>query len=279
MTYRLVPVRAWKEIKLPGLRADFEPKRGRRLKKTGASPLRDVRIFFMSLTKLQAKRRRKIGNFISFQALIARILLVATVIQAAQAWVPSLCLSNETPNKNADETSEETVPAEIPAGPSKPTAPQALKQPVVIDAFHCERRFLYMGKVFGCDSNVQRDAERLRPLMADVPQALAELDTYQRNRQSVRIAAYAGSIGIIAAIGGVLIARTFTDSNGNATNTGIALRNYALAGGLGLTGISLIYGLSILSTNESHIDNAVRYHNQAHPGTPIELQFTTGFSF
>jgi hypothetical protein len=209
--------------------------------------------------------------------LTARTLLVAAAIQACHLWTPALSFAKE--NDVDPDAQIEAVPESIPAGPKKPSAPRALKQPTIVDTFHCERRFLYMGKVYGCDSNVQRDAERLRPLMADVPAALAELDTYQRNRQSVRVAAYVGSIGLLAAIGGVLISRTFTDSNGNATNASIAFRNYALAGGLGITGISLLYGLSVLSTNESHIDNAVRYHNQAHPNTPIELQFTTGFSF
>jgi hypothetical protein len=200
-------------------------------------------------------------------------LIVCVVIQASQGWTISPCFAND------EDTAGESIPADIPAGPKQPTPPRALKQPHMIDTFHCERRFLYKGKVFACDSNVQRDAERLRPLMIDVPPALKELDTYQKNRQNVRTAAYIGSIGLLAALAGTLLSRNFTDQNGNVTGTGIALRNYSLAGGLGLTGFSLVYGLSILSTNESHIDNAVRYHNQAHPDTPIELQFTTGFSF
>ena len=166
----------------------------------------------------------------------------------------------------------------VPSGPAKPTAPLALKQPEVHDAFRCERRFLYKGKIFGCDSNVQRDAERLRPILTDVPPALAELDTYQRNRQNIRSAAYVGSIGLLAALGGFLVSRTFTNKDGQLTDTGTAIRGYSLAAGLGLTGLSLVYGLSILSTNESHIDNAVLLHNKAHPDTPIELQFSTGFS-
>jgi hypothetical protein len=159
-----------------------------------------------------------------------------------------------------------------------PTAPPALKQPEIKDSFRYERRFLYKGKVLECDSNVQRDAERLRLIVADVPPALAELDTYQRNRQNVRTAAYVGSMGLIIALGGLLISKSFTDSNGNPTDTSNKVRGYSLAGGLGLTGISFIYGFSILSTNESHVDHAVQLHNQAHPDTPIELQFTTGFS-
>jgi hypothetical protein len=173
---------------------------------------------------------------------------------------------------------DEVQPEPVHVGPKKPTAPHAIKQPEVIDSFRCERRFRYKGKLLECDSNVQRDAERLRPVMEDVPAALAELDTYQRSRQNVRTAAYVGSVGLLVALGGVLLSRSFTDSNGNLTNTGLQVRTVSLIGGLGITGISFGFGWITLHKTESYIDNAVRLHNQAHPDTPIELQFTTGFS-
>lgn len=166
----------------------------------------------------------------------------------------------------------------ILTGANRISAPAALKQPEITDSFRCERRFLYKGKILGCDSNVQRDAERLRPIISDVPSAVTELDTYQRNRQNVRTAAYVGSIGLLVALGGLLLSRSFTDANGDLTNTGKQVRGYTLGGGLALTGISLIYGLSILTTNETHLQNAVTNFNQVHTDHPIELQFTTGFS-
>lgn len=165
----------------------------------------------------------------------------------------------------------------LPVGPRKPTPPPAIPQPKVTDAFRCERKFTYQGRVFDCDSNVQRDAERLRPLMTDVPGALADLDTYQRNRQNVRNAAYVGSVGLLVAIAGLLVSRTFTDSNGNLTGTGTEVRSYSTLGGGGLAVITFAYGWVTLHKNELYVDDAVRLHNQAHPGTPIEL--TTGFSF
>lgn len=160
----------------------------------------------------------------------------------------------------------------------KPNRPPPLKQPEITDSFRCERRLLYQGKILTCDSNVQRDAERLRPIISDVPPALQELDTYQTNRQNVRTAAYVGSVGLLIALGGLLVSRSFTDSQNNLTDTGTKIRGYTLAGGLGLTGISFIYGLSILTTNESHLEHAVTNFNHVHPDNPIELQFTTGFS-
>lgn len=171
------------------------------------------------------------------------------------------------------------TPESIPAGPQKPTPPAAIPQPRAPEPFRCERKFVYQGKVFDCDSNVQRDAERLRPLMTDVPAALADLDTYQRNRQNVRDAAYVGSVGLFLVIAGLLASRTFTDTNGNLTNTGTQVRSYSAFGGGGLVILSVAYGWATLYRNESYVDDAVKLHNEAHPNTPIQLQLGTGFTF
>lgn len=170
--------------------------------------------------------------------------------------------------------------AELEPSPKK-KPPEFIAQPETSSSrnyFHCERRFLYQGKQYGCDSNIQRDAEHLRPLFSQVPSAVAELDTYQGNRQNVRTAAYVGSVGLLVALGGLLVSRSFTDSNGNLTSTGNQLRNLTLLGGLGITGVSVVYGLSILHNNESHLDTAVKNFNQARPNTPIVLELSTGFN-
>jgi hypothetical protein len=146
------------------------------------------------------------------------------------------------------------------------------------DAFHCERTFLYKGKTYGCDSYVQRDAERLRIFVSDVPEATSEIDTYQRNRKNVRTAAYIGSIGILMAITGFIVSRVFTDGNGNPTATATSVRTVGTISGLGITLGSVGFGYFSLRNNESHVENAVALHNQAHPNTPIVLQFSKGFS-
>src|SRR4051794_17788082 len=83
-----------------------------------------------------------------------------------------------------DEEDEELV--EIPTEPSKPPIKRQIKPPEIP---RCERYFVFEGKRLECDSNVGRDAGRLRPIMKDVPSALIELNAYQQNRQKIKLAA------------------------------------------------------------------------------------------
>lgn len=131
------------------------------------------------------------------------------------------------------------------------------------------------GKKLECDSNVGKDAERLRPLFQDIPKALTELDTYQANQQKMRYAAYLGTLGFIAVIAGVLINHPPFDAVSGAPKPGA----YVMFGGMGLAVNSMIYGLSVAKTNEAHLANAVQYYNAAHPERRIELQFSTKVNF
>jgi len=196
---------------------------------------------------------------------IASLLLVCALIQSGTAWA--------APQSEATLSAAplSLVPESVPVTPRRPIAPSLIPQPKVKNVFRCERKFVYLGKVFDCDSNVERDAERLRPLMTDVPGALEDLDNYQRTRQTVRNAAYAGSLGLLAVISGELLSRTFTDANGNLTSTGTQLRNYTAFGGAGLALISFFIGWFTLQRNEKYWDSAVQLHNQAHPDTPIQI--------
>ncbi len=160
------------------------------------------------------------------------------------------------------------------------------KAPVKLDerfvtnnAFRCDREFIYNGKKLNCDSNAKPDGEGLRAVVQDTPSAVNELDTYQDNRRSIRNAAYVGSVGLLSALAGLLISRQFTDSAGNISSTGSSIRNIMGIGGFSLFGGSLIYALTVVKTNESHLGAAVQNFNTAHPDHPIELQFSTGLSF
>ena len=110
--------------------------------------------------------------------------------------------------------------------------------------------------------------------MRDVPAALAELDIYKSNREKVRNAAYLGSLGLLAIIAGIIISHPPIDAGGTIRPGG-----YMMFGGLGLSVNSLIYGLSMIENNETHISNAVQHYNAAHPENPIELQFSTKLNF
>lgn len=166
--------------------------------------------------------------------------------------------------------------------PHKPSSPPSLIQKEPPRIYHCERYYVYQGKPFECDSNLGNDAERLRPLMEDVPAAITELDAYQSNRQQVRMAAYFGTLGILAMITGLVIGRIGASKNSPAfdpVSGSPNLGGWVLIGGLGLTVNSLIFGISVGRTNEAHVGNAVQNFNQVHPDRPIELKFTTEVNF
>ena len=161
--------------------------------------------------------------------------------------------------------------------PKKPSAPPPLLQKVPPNYSHCERYFVYQGKKIECDSNLGGDAERLRPLMEDVPAAIAELDAYQDNRQKMKLAAYLGTLGLVVLMSGFILGRStpaFDPISGTPN-----LLGYVMIGGLGVTVHSVILGFSVGKTNESHVGNAVQYYNSVHPDQPIELKFSTELNF
>ncbi len=155
-----------------------------------------------------------------------------------------------------------------------PNAPPALgRQPPAVKSFSCQRQYLYRGNRLDCDSNLHRDGENLRPLIADVPAAIAELDQYQRNQKSLKKLAYIGTLGLVMFSVGMLL------KDRAEGNNKIVIRNLVAYPGLALIGGSFLYGLTVLSTNEDHLTRAVDHYNQIHPEDRIELQFSTGLDF
>lgn len=124
-----------------------------------------------------------------------------------------------------------------------------------------------------CDSNLEADAAKLRPLFRDVPQALAELELYQQTRKDVRALAYTGSLGLLVVLGGLVASRALEGPKA------AEIRSVTAVMGLSLAGVSLFSGLTRLKTNERRLENAVDIYNQARPSDPIELRFSTGFTF
>ncbi len=157
--------------------------------------------------------------------------------------------------------------------PQQPSQPPGLIQKKVINYSHCERYFLLDGKRYECDSNLGRDAERLRSIVQDVPLALAELDTYQKNLRDVRVSGYLVTSALVLVVLGLIFsqAQPFNPANGGLTPGG-----GFILGGLTLGIGSIIHGVSTIHVNEQHIDRAVHYYNAVHPERPVELQFDTG---
>jgi hypothetical protein len=158
--------------------------------------------------------------------------------------------------------------------PEQPTAPPALAKRVPPKRFTCQRQFLYQGKLLELDSNLYTDAEHLRPIVNDVPPALASLNRYQQGRRNVRILAYTGSLGLLMLVGSYLLSR-----QQDSKTTGRKIRQIGMGSGLLIASGSLVWGLSVMATNEHHLQDSVNRYNEARPNDLIELQFSTGFRF
>ena len=150
-----------------------------------------------------------------------------------------------------------------------PSSPRSFMQKPKLDPFVCQRYFVYRKKKLFCDSNLGMDAEKLRPIIMSSTDAISELDLYQKNRRYLKQTAYVGTIGLVFGI----LSYILVSKNQPILRGGLA------ASGLGLAGGSLIYGFSLGQTNESHLGNAVRIHNDLNPKDQIELQFSTGILF
>ena len=168
---------------------------------------------------------------------------------------------------------------EVQKVPTTPSAPPQLRPRGPSDIYRCQRYFIYDGKVYGCDSNIGQDAERLRPLLEPVPEAIAELDQYQANRARIRTAAYVGTSGLLLMILGNFVSTRFYDSNNAPTDTSNLIRSAALIGGAGVMAGSFVYALSYGRENEKHLGRAVELYNTVRPNKSIELQFSTQLHF
>lgn len=159
--------------------------------------------------------------------------------------------------------------------PTLPSAPLILIRNPPKYVPHCERYYVYKGTKLECDSNLGKDGERLREIMQDVPAAIAELNTYQENLSKIRLTAYVTSACVIGFLAGILISHPPVDPATNALRPGA----YVMLGSAGIAFNSIIYGLSVQKTNETHLGNAVDLYNAARPDQPIELRFSTKVNF
>jgi hypothetical protein len=151
--------------------------------------------------------------------------------------------------------------------------PPVLSKPIPSKKGNCERLIRVGDEVFACDSPVATDAENLRSLLKNTPEALKELDLYQQNRKKVRIGAYTGSLGVFLILGNSLITNLVTKDQAARDSLG---KNLRLAG-VALTLGSVVYGITYLRSNETHLQNAMDRYNEKNPNKKIEFLFQTRF--
>ena len=167
-----------------------------------------------------------------------------------------------------------TIEKEEKAIPQSPSAPKPLWMETPTHSQRCRRTFLYRGEILSCDSVLSSDASGLRTILDQTPEALAELEAYQAGRRRIRNLAYFGTGGLLLAFLGPSVARLIPDSK-----TSSVLSSILSVSGVGLAGGVVLFGGVTLRNNENHLSRAVELYNQANPKDPIELQFSTSFSF
>ncbi len=168
----------------------------------------------------------------------------------------------------------QAVAAPFSQPPSIPSTPPSLVRiPPKKKVFSCQRQYVYQGKLLECDSNLNLDGENLRPILTEVPEALSELNLYQKNRRSTHKLAYISTVGL------AMVGLGFWLSNQYEGNKGIVIRNLLVIPGIAIGGGSLVYGFVLLNTNEHHLHKAVELYNDARPHKRIDLQFNLGISF
>lgn len=196
----------------------------------------------------------------------------ASHVLLAIGWLSAQALSLSIPFAQAAAASPAVTtqrPAEEAGIPSQPSAPPQMGAKGPIEAFGCRRTFVYQGEKLPCDSNLDQDAENLRPYLKRVPESIELLDRYQASRRKTEVLAYTATTGLLLLLTSNLLARS---STGNQKTT---LRNIGLIGGLTLTGGSLAAGITQLHSNEKRLEEAVRIHNERIPQDPIQLQLET----
>lgn len=213
---------------------------------------------------------RSRSRFVIIKKLYFRLLILSLVPSLTEMPLTPLLTAQAAPPSFS--SNPQTIP-------EQPTIPSPLQSIPTIDPFQCDRQFIYRGEKLNCDSATRQDGERLRPIIANVPEAVEELNIYQQNRRSVRVAAYVSTIGLLVAVGGFFLSRSYTDENNQLTEQGNTLRIISVGGGLGLSLGSVLYGISVLRNNEQHLGRAVQKFNDANPKDSIEIQFSTGFLF
>jgi hypothetical protein len=195
----------------------------------------------------------------------------ASHVLLAIGWLSAQSLSIAIPFAQAAAASSTATSqrAEEAGIPKQPSAPPQLGATGPIEAFGCRRTFVYQGEKLPCDSNLDQDAENLRPFLKRVPESIELLDRYQASRKRTEVLAYTATAGLLLILTSNLLARS---STGDQKTT---LRNIGLISGLTLTGGSLGAGIMQLHSNEKRLDEAVRIHNERIPQDPIQLQLET----
>ena len=160
-----------------------------------------------------------------------------------------------------------------PRAPCQTGIPAPLRKPKDVIPLGCDRPFLYRGEVYSTDPPQIQDASTLKYFVQTVPEANSILDDYQSVRNKSKISAYTGTFGVVMFLFSNTIANQFSAANRDSVRNSIRL------GGLTIATTGFFYSFMLLRSNEKMIPKAVDAYNKVKPNDPVELQFSTGWSF
>jgi hypothetical protein len=148
-----------------------------------------------------------------------------------------------------------------------------LKRPKTFIPQGCARPFLYRGELYTVDSPQAEDAGTLKFFTKSSPDAFKYLSEYQNNRLKSKISAYTGTAGVLLVVFSSGIGRWLAPRNPDT------VREIALLFGAAVAVEGVSYSLMMLRQNEVLLNRAVDSYNHDQPKDPVELQFSTGWSF
>ncbi len=197
-------------------------------------------------------------------------------------WAQEAPVPTPSPSHRASKptASEQILSEEFPI-PKIHDAPPSLGRKIPeAPKFPCYRQYMIQGRPLGCDSYLAHDGENLRPFLQQVPAALDQLNQYQETRRSLKMHAYLGSIGLIVFFSGFFVSKSlFPDDKQKPGLAGKLIPYLPMIPGAAFALGNGMYAFFTLQANETRLSNAVQMYNEARPGNPIELQFSTGWRF
>ena len=203
-------------------------------------------------------------------------LLIITLTSAVslahnfQPSIPTQCQNTTTVPAMA---SLPAAPIVITTSSSSAEIPVPLRKPPSVIPLGCERPFLYQGELYSADPPQAQDASTLKYFVKDVPEANAYLTQYQANREKSRISAFTGVFGLVLLLTSGTLAKTISHDNPDSLHNVLRYSSEALLAG------GFLYSFTLLRANEYLVPKAVDAYNHAKPSNPIELKFSTGWTF
>lgn len=196
-----------------------------------------------------------------------RSFALAISLLVAWTFIPKNAAFSAEPEATDSRSTPRPRPPQLPSGVQARQIPE--------NPFRCDRMIRHLGRTLPCDSPLRKDGEGLRSILEANPDALAELESYQRGRNKIKYAAYGGTAGALITIFSGTIANLIVDKSRTQARTDVA--KVLRFGGAGLTLGTIGYGISHLKSNEDHLNQAILKYNAAEPKRPIQILFQSEF--